>query len=56
MIMGLSAFIIAMGQVAGPMFAGMMVDAMGDYRAGFTILALVAGSGSLLFLLAKKPE
>ena len=56
MIMGLSAFIIAIGQVAGPMFAGVMVDATGDYRAGFTILALVAGSGSLLFLLAKKPE
>ena len=55
MIMGLSAFVIAIGQVLGPMVAGMCADAMGNYRMGFTLLALVAGSGSLLFLLAKKP-
>ncbi len=55
MIMGLSAFVIAIGQVLGPMVAGMFADAMGNYRMGFTLLALVAGSGSLLFLLAKKP-
>jgi sugar phosphate permease len=56
MIMGLSAFVIAIGQVLGPMVAGMFADAMGNYRMGFTLLALVAGSGSLLFLLAKKPD
>ena len=56
MIMGLSAFIIAIGQVAGPVVAGMFADATGNYRTGFTMLALVAGSGSLLFLLAKKPR
>ncbi|MDF2463508.1 MAG: nanT [Ramlibacter sp.] len=56
MIMGLSAFIIAIGQVAGPMVAGMFADATGNYRAGFTVLALVAGSGSMLFMLAKKPR
>ena len=55
MIMGLSAFVIAIGQVLGPMVAGMFADATGSYRMGFTLLALVAGSGSLLFLLAKKP-
>jgi MFS family permease len=55
MIMGLSAFVIAIGQVLGPMVAGMLADATGNYRMGFTLLALVAGSGSLLFLLAKKP-
>ena len=27
----------------------------GNYRSGFTLLAFVAGSGSLLFMLAKKP-
>jgi len=55
MIMGLSAFIISIGQVAGPMVAGGMSDLTGDYRAGFTLLALVAGSGSALFLFARKP-
>lgn len=55
MIMGLSAFLISVGQVAGPMVAGAFSDLTGNYRAGFTVLALVAGSGSVLFLLAKKP-
>ena len=55
MIMGLSAFIISAGQVAGPLVAGGLSDLTGSYRAGFTVLALVAGSGSLLFLLARKP-
>lgn len=56
MIMGLSAFIIAIGQVAGPMVAGVLADVTGNYRWGFTLLALVAGSGSLLFWLARKPQ
>lgn len=55
MILGLSAIIISLGQVAGPMIAGVFADLNGNYRAGFTILALVAGSGSLLFMLARKP-
>jgi MFS family permease len=55
MILGLSAFIIAAGQVAGPLVAGALKDLTGDYRLGFTLLALVAGSGSVLFLLARKP-
>lgn len=55
MILGLSAFIIAAGQVAGPMVAGGLKDLTGDYRMGFTVLALIAGSGSVLFLLARKP-
>lgn len=55
MIMGLSAFIISIGQVAGPMVAGGLSDLTGDYRAGFTLLALVAGSGSALFFFARKP-
>jgi MFS family permease len=55
MIMGLSALLIALGQVAGPMVAGVMADVFGNYQAGFTLLALVAGSGSVLFLMAKRP-
>ncbi len=56
MILGLSAFIIAAGQVVGPLAAGALKDWSGDYRVGFTVLALVAGSGSLLFWFARKPE
>lgn len=55
MILGLSAILISLGQVAGPLIAGAFADATGNYRAGFTLLALLAGSGSLLFLLARKP-
>jgi MFS family permease len=56
MILGLSAILVSLGQVAGPLIAGLFADARGDYRAGFTVLALLAGSGSVLFLLARKPE
>jgi MFS family permease len=56
MIMGLSAVIIAMGQIAGPMVAGMLADLTGNYRSGFTVLALVAGTGSLLFFFAVPPR
>lgn len=55
MILGLSAILISLGQVAGPLIAGAFADATGNYRTGFTLLALLAGSGSLLFLLARKP-
>lgn len=56
MILGLSVMIIVVGQVGGPMIAGILADATGDYRVGFTILGLLAGVGSLFFFFAKKPE
>ncbi len=55
MILGLSAMIIALGQMAGPMVAGILADATGDYRMGFTVLALVACCGSVLFMLTRRP-
>ncbi len=55
MILGLSAIIISAGQIAGPMIAGYMADLSGNYRSGFTLLALLAGSGSVLFMMARKP-
>ena len=55
MILGLSAVLVSLGQVAGPLIAGIFADASGHYRIGFTLLALVAGTGSLLFMLARKP-
>ena len=55
MILGLSAVITALGQIAGPMVAGMLADLTGNYRTGFTVLALAAGCGSVFFVLAKRP-
>ena len=56
MILGLSLMIIVVGQVGGPMIAGVLADMTGNYRLGFTILALLAGLGSLFFVVARKPE
>jgi len=55
MITGLSFMIVVIGQIGGPMIAGILADMTGDYRAGFTTLALLAGLGSAFFLLAKRP-
>jgi sugar phosphate permease len=56
MILGLSFMIIVIGQVGGPMIAGIMADMTGNYRAGFTTLALLAGLGSIFFLVARRPQ
>lgn len=56
MILGLSFMIIVVGQIGGPMIAGFLADVTGNYRAGFTVLALLAGVGSLFFLFARKPD
>jgi MFS family permease len=55
MILGLSFMIIVIGQVGGPMIAGILADITGNYRTGFTVLALLAGVGSMFFVLAKRP-
>lgn len=56
MILGLSFMIIVIGQVGGPIVPGIFADITGDYRLGFTILAVLAGLGSGFFLLARKPK
>src|SRR5918994_1385339 len=56
MILGLSFMIIVVGQVGGPIIPGIFADITGDYRLGFTILAVLAGLGSGFFLLARKPK
>jgi sugar phosphate permease len=55
MILGLSLMIIVIGQIGGPMIAGILADITGNYRLGFTVLALLAGLGSVFFLVAKRP-
>jgi sugar phosphate permease len=55
MIIGLSSLVIVIGQIGGPIIAGAFADWTGNYRMGFTILALLCGAGSLFFLMAKPP-
>ena len=54
-IMGISTTVIMVGQIAGPLVAGIMADATGDYVAGFTILAVLSGFGSAFFVFARRP-
>ena len=56
MILGLSTLITVFGNIGGPILAGAFADWNGNYRAGFTVLAVLAGLGSLFFLLAKPPK
>jgi MFS family permease len=56
MIIGLSSLITVFGNIGGPLLAGAFADWAGNYRAGFTILAVLAGVGSLFFLMARPPK
>jgi MFS family permease len=56
MIIGLSSLVIVIGQIGGPIVAGAFADWTGDYKLGFTILAALAGLGSLFFLMARRPR
>ena len=55
-IIGLSTLITVFGQIGGPLLAGALADWTGNYRAGFTLLAVLAGLGSLFFLWVKPPK
>jgi hypothetical protein len=48
--------IVMFGNTGGPLIAGILADKTGSYESGFTILACLAGIGSLFFLFAKKPN
>ncbi|MEY4139190.1 MAG: putative sialic acid transporter [Pseudomonadota bacterium] len=54
-ILGASMLLVLIGQVGGPIVAGVLADATGNYRLGFTILATLAGLGSVFFLMLPKP-
>ncbi|HYC45327.1 MAG TPA: MFS transporter [Burkholderiales bacterium] len=56
MIIGLSALITVFGQIGGPMIAGGLADLTGDYRVGFTLLAVLSAVGSLFFWTARRPK
>lgn len=56
MIIGLSTLITVFGNIGGPLVAGAFADWTGNYRTGFTILAVLSAVGSLFFLWAKPPK
>jgi sugar phosphate permease len=56
MIIGLSSLIVVFGNITGPILAGAFADWTGNYRMGFTILAVLSGLGSLFFLMARRPK
>ncbi|MFN8535463.1 MAG: MFS transporter [Dehalococcoidia bacterium] len=56
MINGISSTVTMIGTVAGPLFVGITTDLLGSYQLGFTVLALLAGLGSLTFVFARKPR
>ena len=55
-IMGVSQMIVTIGNTTGPIVAGLLADRTGDYRAGFTVLAIGALLGSGFFIGARKPQ
>ncbi|MSQ29548.1 MAG: MFS transporter [Dehalococcoidia bacterium] len=55
-IMGFSQLIVTVGNTTGPIVAGLLADRTGDYRAGFTVLAIGALLGSGFFMGARKPS
>lgn len=55
-ISGTSSLLTMPGSVIGPVFAGIMADALGNYQLGFVILASVSCLGFALILLATQPR
>ncbi|MEM9203590.1 MAG: MFS transporter [Actinomycetota bacterium] len=55
-IMGWSNIIVTMGAIAGPVIAGTLADATGDYRLGFTILGIAAACGTIFWIFATPPN
>ena len=55
-IMGFSSLIVMLGMSGGPIVAGLMADAYGNYVVGFATLGSVAFLGAFCFLLATPPQ
>ena len=55
-ILGLSTMVTVVGNIIGPILAGAFADWQGNYRMGFTLLAMFSLLGSLFFVMAKPPK
>jgi MFS family permease len=54
-IMGISFSFVMVGQMLGPLLAGALADAFGDYRAAFVVLAVAVAAASACFVFATPP-
>lgn len=54
-IMGWSSMVVMVGSISGPIVAGVLADSTGDYRLGFTILAIGAACGTIFWVKATPP-
>jgi sugar phosphate permease len=54
-ITGVSSLIVMFGTMGGPLVAGVLADRSGSYVPGFSLLAAAAATGSVCFLLARRP-
>ncbi len=54
-IMGFSSLVVMSGMIIGTILASVIADATGEFKIGFTILAVASAFGSLFFLFAKPP-
>ncbi|MBH77675.1 MAG: hypothetical protein CL897_05570 [Dehalococcoidia bacterium] len=55
-IMGFSSMIVMVGMMSGPVIAGAMADAFGNYELGFTVLAGIAVVGTAFFAMSGPPQ
>jgi len=55
-ISGFASLVIMVGMTAGPLFAGVLYDALGNYQRAFVILAALSALGSVFLWLARKPQ
>jgi sugar phosphate permease len=54
-IMGFSSLIVMTGMIMGTLLSSIIADVTGEFRIGFTILAVASAGGSLFFLFATPP-
>lgn len=55
-IIGFSSLVVMLGAASGPIMAGIMYDALGDYTSALQVLAACCGVGAVLFWLVRIPR
>jgi len=55
-IMGISSMVVTSGAVIAPIAAAWAYDVLGSYTLSFTLLAILAGLGSLFLLFLPPPK
>lgn len=54
-ILGYSSLIVMVGTIVGPLMAGLLRDMTGSYSVGFMLIAGLASTGVIFFILATPP-